>query len=636
MPGGKDPLTVEGAAAAFAEGDADKKISMLKRAVVNLTRHKAELEQQCAAHVAKVSTLEAQLGHSQQQNNALLATVQSNSIEIDALKKKIAAATAAASSSNVASSVASAALKGITNLIPLGNSGADNSGDKNSARGPVVATAAGRLALSAEDQQRMFEENEALHIQMFELKSNLEGQIRALSKTNASQAASITSLKAAAAQSEASAASSKQELEALRHAAREDRMIAHFLMSSSQLRLAACDSNNKEDSNDLFSPMVCASPGYLDRHTAQFLSTKIDHYLEMFTSLLSGVGTLITALDDSARRIPRSANADENQAVRERLRLLRDAHQGSREAVASAIGSIRDCLSSPASSSWSKLEECVQALVRSATMWLTAIRHNVPILVDCAVALLPRDHSVFVFGRGTPLQAAGSRDVYVSLLSESLGDVVSAAIGAIRTAGALVGRIPAAVSFSASSSSVRGSEMLDWCVLLWWVLWRGCETSCRLAMSCSTAHTLMSEMAQHCSDDRAQIALDYLARIVQAVADTSAVKDDARTSANSEEAHNSGDHCSEPAKRGRQADEYVAELKEALRLADQSAVRHYVQLQRVLLELHDQQGVADGLRQELLQQRRDAAGKEADLQHVVGAYEEQIRLLSDRLADLVQ
>ena len=650
MPGKELPTTVENAAAAFAEGDAETKISMLKKAVISVTKHKAEVEQRCAALEEKLAQTAAELGSVHQQNTQLHTTILANNAEIDALKRKLSTTTAA--------SVASAALKGITNLIPMGAGSAEGSaaaaaGGKSqpsASRASSVPSASGGsfIALSAEDQQRLFEENEALHIQIFELRSSLEGQVRSLEKVNATQAAQIANLKRSVSQLEGAGKASREELENTKQASKEDRMVAHYLTMFSELssRKDASSSpaadhqallGNAQSGRGDVSPLITLRGGQLDRHLAQFLTTKIEEYLEMFSSLVAGVGTLLSALDDSIGRVPRSTNADENTAVRDRFRTVLESHRQHRSGIVEHISAIRVCLSSTdyQSSTWSAFETHTQAMSRTCLLWLALVRHSLPIIVECAVALLPRDH-VFVFARNLPQQAAGSRDIYVSMLVTSLGAVVGAAMAALRVTSSLLEK----VSKSQPVDSRGAGSLLDWSAMLWWVLWRSSEGCAELATACANAYTLMIELSEHCGDDRAQVAVKYIAQIVQAVGSTSGLKEEL-TTVNQDQCIRDADASSTMQRTAsstvvddRAASAAVDELKEALQQADASAVRHYVQLQRVLLELHEQQGQLDALRKELAIEKKDAAGREAELQHVVDAYEEQIRLLSDRLADL--
>jgi predicted nuclease with TOPRIM domain len=76
------------------------------------------------------------------------------------------------------------------------------------------------------------------------------------------------------------------------------------------------------------------------------------------------------------------------------------------------------------------------------------------------------------------------------------------------------------------------------------------------------------------------------------------------------------------------------ELEAALRAADQRGVQYYVQLQSALVELSEKQQVILRTEEQLKQLREELQQKERENQSVAEAYESQIQLLSERLAEL--
>lgn len=130
--------------ATLADMDADKKVAVLKKAILALTKQKQDIEAARVALEAKVSALVEELGRAEERNESLVTKNKELSAEVERLQ----------SSKGGLSLVPSAAARSL-----LGTLGTFGGGLKD-----------GGISV---EQQRLFEENEALHIQIFEQKNRL-------------------------------------------------------------------------------------------------------------------------------------------------------------------------------------------------------------------------------------------------------------------------------------------------------------------------------------------------------------------------------------------------------------------------------------------------------------------------------
>lgn len=188
--GASTPTPAEALKEALGDMTPDQKISLLKKAVVNVTKQKAELE-------AQVSSLQAELEKQKLENATLLKSNADLQKEVDELRT----AATVAKPMNV-SAAASAAFRGITSLVP-GLSGSEpqnsnglggaakknssnlspsNSSGKIKQSGTLGIATPAKFILGEEEAKHVLEDNERLHMQLFDLKRDYEETIQRLKK----------------------------------------------------------------------------------------------------------------------------------------------------------------------------------------------------------------------------------------------------------------------------------------------------------------------------------------------------------------------------------------------------------------------------------------------------------------------
>eukprot|EP00758_Cryptobia_borreli_P013562 Tbor_TRINITY_DN5846_c0_g9::TRINITY_DN5846_c0_g9_i1::g.7196::m.7196 len=187
----------------LADISPEKKISVLKKAIVSLTKQKQDIESQRSALEAKVMSLVNELGIQED-------TITEYKAKNKELQRQLDAVTSRFSLTGSASAVA---LKAGSLLSVLSST---KEGPTAAGTSPV----SGDYSMTKEDQQKIFEENEALHIQLFEIKQMCDKKVKAAVAERSEMALRLHSLEGLLASFQAS------DVEQSHHAQETARLLA--------------------------------------------------------------------------------------------------------------------------------------------------------------------------------------------------------------------------------------------------------------------------------------------------------------------------------------------------------------------------------------------------------------------------
>jgi hypothetical protein len=156
------------AALMASDGDYEKKISLLKKAVVTVTKQKQDLEGKQTELQEELRSATQRLMELQRENTALQRKVKSLETQLEQER------------GSGGSAFGQNMLKGLSSI--MGSSDARGRGGGGGGRGAGRGGSGMKLALSAEDVERLVTENEQLHREKYTYKTKLEDFQRAATK----------------------------------------------------------------------------------------------------------------------------------------------------------------------------------------------------------------------------------------------------------------------------------------------------------------------------------------------------------------------------------------------------------------------------------------------------------------------
>ena len=304
------PLTTSsrpGGGESLANIDSDKKIAVLKKAILALTKQKQDLEATKASLESKVTSLLSQLAASDERSAKHENHARELQQQLDALAK--------GGSGGRFAERAGSILKVF--------SGGDTAAAPSPAASPT----------SNEDQQRLFEENEALHIQLFEQRQQFERKYKQLEAEKSEMAMQLHGLEGVVASFQASdVAQSQQAEEALRELETEraySKRCLGIILSGGLAPNHSCDGDD----------------GAVKRI--------VTIYVDGVCDLLAGVSALMPHIptNSGAFGVQRQTLESERKKgmfvrqQKERLQALSVSHRAHRQRILVEVEKIRNCLS---------------------------------------------------------------------------------------------------------------------------------------------------------------------------------------------------------------------------------------------------------------------------------------------------
>lgn len=192
IPRKSESHTLATTAESLSNIEPEKKIAVLKKAILSLTKQKQDLEATKTSLETKITTLASQLAASDEKNSRL----EQQNQELQHQVESFAATTRGAGRFTAR---AGSILKVF--------SGGDASPAAGGSLSPSMASP------TSEDQQRLFEDNEALHIQLFEQRQQFEKKYKLLESEKSELAMQLHALEGLVASFQASDVAQSQQAE---------------------------------------------------------------------------------------------------------------------------------------------------------------------------------------------------------------------------------------------------------------------------------------------------------------------------------------------------------------------------------------------------------------------------------------
>lgn len=424
----------EVAALMASDGDHEKKISLLKKAIVTVTKQKQEMEAAQQQLQEELRLSRDALAESRRENTTLQRRVQTLESQLEQARSS-------------GSAFGQNMLKGLSSIMGSvdGSSGGERHGSQAKAKD-------GQLLLSPEDVNRLVKENEQLHMQVFTLKVKLEETQRGLQAETQRYQSELGQLQGELQDLRGLLEATTKACDDLNASCALQQAISDFCHGYFELALPSI-STSPSASTAGRRPPPAAAAAEQDRFLLTWppasgpssVSTAVQpvdvpasivqHLLsccEVVKTLLTAVTVLAVTLREQLPRFHRSTVGD-LRVITERLSRFIDAHSVKKDRMMYLLEQLEKALSSCDAMSDETDERCgteealsgempgvstsfvkpldiieVQVdLIHLLIEWLALLRLHAPILIDSCVAYLPPDHS-FSLRTIADAQALGS------------------------------------------------------------------------------------------------------------------------------------------------------------------------------------------------------------------------------------
>ncbi|KAG5497417.1 hypothetical protein JIQ42_03903 [Leishmania sp. Namibia] len=539
------------AALMASDGDFEKKISLLKKAVVSVTKQKQEVEARHTQLQEELSTSTQQLAEAQRENAILQRKVKSLEAQLEQERSS-------------GSAFGHNMLKGLSSI--MGNSDSASRGRGQGGRGPASA----HLALSPEDVERLISENEQLHRQTYTFKTKLEDAQRSSAKDAEKLKSEITRLQREAQELRRSLETTTATSDALRSEYLTERALSdfcrHFFVAALRRPQQEPKSSVTGTTVEVWWPAKAPSSHPAAAPLSDSLPAAVRERVVAtlrsaactLTTLLRSVSVLVVVLREHLPSRERATVGD-LECLCDRLSVFLEAHAAKKERLLhlfeqlhyhlSALedGGGEGCLTAVPADAFVEAQDSIVQLVSE---WVGLLRAQFPLLVESCVSFLPHRHSFTIHGAqvsadsgdaaAAPPQAATARGEFVQELTNH-GYVTLASIeGSLRAMRMLVQRSPTAYrhcyrggdrrgepsvpttareNLASDSSSEATQPPIDVPSLLalqqFW--WEGCTSVRSLHASIQVLTSSIVNMAEACNKSEIRDALQYICKLLQAM-----------------------------------------------------------------------------------------------------------------------
>ncbi|CBZ23803.1 conserved hypothetical protein [Leishmania mexicana MHOM/GT/2001/U1103] len=537
------------AALMASDGDFEKKISLLKKAVVTVTKQKKEVEARHAQLQGELSTATQQLAEAQRANAALQRKVKSLEAQLEQERSS-------------GSAFGQNMLKGLSSIM-----GSSDSTNRGGARG----AANDQLSLSPADVERLISENEQLHRQIYTFKTKLED-------AQHSSARDAEKLRSEAARLQRETHELRCSLEAT--TANGDRLRAdylteralgdfcrHFfvatLLRPQQERESLLAGTKVEvrwpakgpSSNSAAAPFSDSLPTVVRERAALTLRSAAG----TVKTLLRGVSVLAVVLQEQLPSRERATVGD-LECLRDRLSVFLEAHTAKKDRLMYLLGQLDSQLSAlqhadeegcsaPVSSD--AFVEAQSNIVQLVLEWVGLLRGQLPLLVESCVSMLPHGHSYTMHtahvsagsgdGAAAPQKTTAERGEFVEEVTRHGYATLASIEGALTAMRMLVQRSPTAyyrcyndgdlrgatpepttsketLSFTSSLGATQPPIDLFSLLALQQFWWEGCTSVRSLRASIRALNSGLGDVAEACNKSEIRDALNYLCKCLEAIA----------------------------------------------------------------------------------------------------------------------
>ncbi|AYU80731.1 hypothetical protein, conserved [Leishmania donovani] len=540
------------AALMASDGDFEKKISLLKKAVVTVTKQKKEVEARQTQLQGELSSATQQLAEAQRVNAALQRKVKSLEAQLEQERSS-------------GSAFGQNMLKGLSSI--MGNSDSTNRSGARGERG----SASDQLSLSPADVERLISENEQLHRQIYTFKTKLED-------AQHSSAKDAEKLKSDVARLQRETQELRRSLEV--NTATGDRLRAdylteralgdfcrHFfvatLLRPQQERESFLAGTTVEvrwpakgpSSNSAAAAFSDSLPAVVRESAALALRSAAG----TVKTLLRGVSVLAVVLQEQLPSRERATVGD-LECLRDRLSVFLEAHTAKKDSLMYLLEQLDSQLSAlqhadeegcSAPASVDAFVEAQGNIVQLVLEWVGLLRTQLPLFVESCVAILPHGHSYTMYtahvsagtgdGAAAPRKTTSKRGEFVEEVTRHGYATLASIEGSLTAMRMLIQRSPTAYYRCYNNGNLGGGppeppttkETLNFTPLLeatqppmdlssllalqqFW--WEGCTSVRSLRASIRAFNSSLVDVAEACNKSEIRDALNYLCKCLEAIA----------------------------------------------------------------------------------------------------------------------
>nr|CCD13517.1 unnamed protein product [Trypanosoma congolense IL3000] len=478
--------TKEEVAALMANSDPEAKISLLKKAVVTVTKQKQMLEHHNQQLQEQMATIGGELAQMQEENQNLQRRLKA--VELDA-ERKIKQAAASGKS-----------WMGLASLVPGMEAGDHKSGTKKGA-----AKSATGFNLSPEDQEKIIMENENVHKQLFELKSTYETEKREWDAKRSQQGAELQALQAEVMELRGHLDATRQAHERLnvQHITQKALVqFCHYFFTLSRQHPTLCSTRQKVCTFSIVPELTEESKRTPPREISEELSggtvTAVATY---FRTLLDAISVFIIALRDSFGTHITTTTSGNIHCYKDRLTTLLEAHNVRKADVLAHLQSLESTVANATSSAaaLTQLMDSQGLLLSSVEQWLTLLlEHSRLVINACFITQCNTDNDDLQKNNATK----------VEMMSQSLMEALATVRGILNAA---------AFIFKDSEVVMRRNECssVEWILALERFWWEGCNASQYLESAMVQVSKVLREWTQGIRSGTTKTSLKFIAELAE-------------------------------------------------------------------------------------------------------------------------
>lgn len=609
--------TKEEVAAMMANSDAETKISLLKKAVVTVTKQKQVLEQQNEQLRQQMTSIGEELARVQEENKNLQRKLKT--VELEAERKlKQAVATSKTS------------WKGLSSFV----SGADGTDGLLNAKKVLSTSAASTgINLSPEDQEKIVLENENVHKQLFELQSNYETHKREWETQCSQQKAELQVLQAEIMELRSLADAMKQAHEQLNVDYVTQKALVNFCHHFFTLSRQPVQCRNRQSGTSLTvvpslrqeyqTTVPHEVSGNLARGTVRAV-------ISSFKTLMEAISVLVTSLRDSFGSHLASTTSGNIRCYKDRLITLLGVHIEQKTSLLRHAEKLEVALANPTPSDETMTEVLItqNQILSSVERWLTLLLEHARLLVDAC----------FMMGGGNQ---NGNANAGKPTLVETMTHSIMEALAAVR---GVVNSVRFICSDSHTVMSQESYDSVEWMIALERFWWQGCGASDHLQGAMGKLAELLRELTSSILPSPLRTVLQHIAEFTESFAKRV-------QNCNTASAYVSDNHThkgmwlpnmsyAQPREEIQQNIVTAAptildenEVLQALYSTDLSAICYHTQMNCVLLELANKCSIIESSQKKIHRLEAIQQQQHDETERMRNAFQSQIRLLSEKLVE---
>ncbi|RNF26538.1 uncharacterized protein Tco025E_01311 [Trypanosoma conorhini] len=595
----------EEVAALMAHGDAETKISLLKKAVVSVTKQKQLLEQHNKQLQDQMAAIGEELARVQDENMELRRKLNAAEGELEAGRKR----------GHFTASMKTT-LRGLSSFV-TGADGEDGGAAAKRLRGAELP-----LRLSSEDQEKLVAENESIHMQLFDLRKTYEDERQGWKVESERLSSECAAVQEEVAELRSLLDSTTNACDRLNVACTRQAALAQFCHHF--FVLSWDDAEAPRRLRAVMAPSLATKRGGVPpREVREELAFgTLSGVAAFIRTLMSAVSVLVASLRDSFSTQIRGITLTDMRCYRDRLSTLLEAHGVQKASVLFHLTELEEAFTASLGpdEKLTQMQRLQGLLISIFNNWLEMMCEHVRLIVDACK------------------KAEGS-DV-TERRNDTQVVIESTTLGAIGTIAAIRGSLEALQRLCDNSCTLfkqQACDSTEWLLALERFWWEGCGASSSLRCAVESLREQLQEMSLSVtSNDHVRAALQFMCKSLETFASrawsptqavprlpTSGVSGTPPLPDSPPDATST---CGFAPADNR-------ELVAALAAADRAAVCYHTQMNYTFLELAEKQEALANAQEEvrrllsLNQQQAEGADRERE------AFETQIRLLSDQLVE---